>query len=44
MQDTSYLLGEMAEGNFNVSSNNAQILAGSVWLYYKDQKLDISRS
>ena len=31
VQDTSYLLGEMAEGNFNVSSNNAQDL------YWKSQ-------
>lgn len=29
VQDTSYLLGEMAEGNFNVSSNNPQIYIGN---------------
>ena len=34
-QDTSYLLGEMAEGNFNVSSNNAQIYIGNFRQQYE---------
>lgn len=39
VQDTSYLLGEMAEGNFNVSSNNAQIYIGN----FKQQYESISK-
>ena len=35
VQDTSYLLGEMAEGNFNVSSNNAQIYIGNFRQQYE---------
>ena len=35
VQDTSYLLGEMAEGNFNVSSNNAQIYIGNFKQQYE---------
>ena len=39
VQDTSYLLGEMAEGNFNVSSNNPQIYIGN----FKQQYESISK-
>ena len=35
VQDTSYLLGEMAEGNFNVSSNNPQIYIGNFKQQYE---------
>ena len=35
VQDTSYLLGEMAEGNFNVSSNNPQIYIGNFRQQYE---------
>ena len=35
VQDTSYLLGKMAEGNFNVSSNNAQIYIGNFRQQYE---------
>ena len=35
VRDTSYLLGEMAEGNFNVSSNNAQIYIGNFRQQYE---------
>lgn len=35
VQDTSYFLGEMAEGNFNVSSNNAQIYIGNFRQQYE---------
>ena len=35
VQDTSYLLGEMAEGNFNVSSNNAYIYIGNFRQQYE---------
>ena len=35
VQDTGYLLGEMAEGNFNVSSNNAQIYIGNFRQQYE---------
>ena len=35
VQDTSYLLGEMAEGNFNVSSNNPQVYIGNFRQQYE---------
>ena len=35
VQDTGYLLGEMAEGNFNVSSNNPQIYIGNFKQQYE---------
>lgn len=35
VQDTSYLLGEMAEGNFNVSSDKAQIYIGNFKQQYE---------
>lgn len=35
VQDTSYLLGKMAEGNFDVSSNNAQIYIGNFRQQYE---------
>ena len=38
VQDTSYLLGEMAEGNFNVSSNNAQIYIGNFRQQYESKR------